>query len=106
MPEIGTSGLMSGDGKRGVGHRPQATAPILDSTKSISELLLRAFYVVHSPELSSRNGSQVSPSSARTALRSAIRSLVKRPCFRAFRFPLGAPHLAAPPCIRQRDLPC
>jgi hypothetical protein len=32
MPEIGTSGLMSGDGKRGVGHRPQATAPILDST--------------------------------------------------------------------------
>ena len=24
--------LMSGDGKRGVGHRPQATAPILDST--------------------------------------------------------------------------
>ena len=25
--------LMSGDGKRGVGHRPQATAPILDSTR-------------------------------------------------------------------------
>jgi predicted O-linked N-acetylglucosamine transferase (SPINDLY family) len=33
MPEIGLSGLMSGDGKRGVGHRPQATAPILDSTE-------------------------------------------------------------------------
>ena len=33
MPEIGTSGLMSGDGKRGDGLRPQATAPILDSTK-------------------------------------------------------------------------
>jgi hypothetical protein len=32
MPEIGSSGLMSGDGKRSVGHRPQATAPILDST--------------------------------------------------------------------------
>ena len=32
MPEIGTPGLMSGDGKRGVGHRPQATAPILDFT--------------------------------------------------------------------------
>ena len=32
MPEIGTSGSMSGDGKRSVGHRPQATAPILDST--------------------------------------------------------------------------
>ena len=33
MPEIGTSGSMSGDGKRSVGHRPQATAPILDSTE-------------------------------------------------------------------------
>jgi len=32
VPEIGTLGLMSGDGKRGAGHRPQATAPILDST--------------------------------------------------------------------------
>jgi hypothetical protein len=32
MPEIGTSSSMSEDGKRGVGHRPQATAPILDST--------------------------------------------------------------------------
>jgi hypothetical protein len=32
MREIRTSGSMSGDGKRGVGHRPQATAPILDST--------------------------------------------------------------------------
>jgi len=32
VPEIGTPGLMSGDGKRGAGHRPQATAPILDST--------------------------------------------------------------------------
>jgi len=33
MPEIGTSGLMSEDGKRGNGQRPQATAPVLDSTK-------------------------------------------------------------------------
>ena len=32
MPEIGTSGLMSGDGKRGDGQKAQATAPILDST--------------------------------------------------------------------------
>jgi hypothetical protein len=32
MPKLGTSGSMSGDGKRGVGHWPQATAPILDST--------------------------------------------------------------------------
>ena len=30
MPETGTSGSMSGDGKRGVGHRPQVTALILD----------------------------------------------------------------------------
>jgi hypothetical protein len=35
MPEIGMSVSMSGDGKRGVGHRPQATAPILDSTISV-----------------------------------------------------------------------
>ena len=36
MPEIGTSGLMSGDGKRGDGQRPQATAPIRDLLLSIS----------------------------------------------------------------------
>jgi hypothetical protein len=34
MQEIGTSGSISGDGKRSVGHRPQVTAPILDSTNS------------------------------------------------------------------------
>jgi len=28
------SGSMSGDGKRSVGHRPQATAPILDSART------------------------------------------------------------------------
>ena len=32
MPEIGTSGSMSGDGKRSVAEMAQATAPILDST--------------------------------------------------------------------------
>ena len=37
MPEIGTFGLMSGDGKRSVGHRPQATAPIL---KTLPESLV------------------------------------------------------------------
>jgi hypothetical protein len=37
MPEIGTSGSMSGDGKRSVGHRPQAAAPILDSTRPKSD---------------------------------------------------------------------
>jgi hypothetical protein len=38
MPEIGMSVSMSGDGKRGVGHRPQATAPILDSTEGLAAL--------------------------------------------------------------------
>ena len=32
MPEMGTSGLMSGDGKRG-GARASVPAPVLDSTK-------------------------------------------------------------------------
>ncbi len=32
MPEIGTSGLMSGEGKRSDAHKAQATAPLLDST--------------------------------------------------------------------------
>jgi hypothetical protein len=32
MPESGTSGSMSGDGKRSDGQRPPVTAPILDST--------------------------------------------------------------------------
>src|SRR2546430_11599255 len=32
MPEIGTSGSMSGDGKRSDAGMAQATAPILDST--------------------------------------------------------------------------
>src|SRR5215813_3018217 len=41
MPEIGTSSSMSGDGKRGVGHRPQATAPILDSTKAVLARAIR-----------------------------------------------------------------
>src|ERR1700730_14097494 len=39
MPEIGMSVSMSGDGKRSVGHRPQATAPILDSTISTGDIL-------------------------------------------------------------------
>jgi putative ABC transport system substrate-binding protein len=33
MPEIGMSGLMSGDRKRSVAHMAQATAPVLDSTR-------------------------------------------------------------------------
>ena len=34
MPETGTSSSMSEDGKRSDGLRPQATAPILDSTSA------------------------------------------------------------------------
>ena len=33
MREIRTSGLMSGDGKRGDANLAQATAPVLDSTE-------------------------------------------------------------------------
>jgi len=46
MPEIGTSGSMSGDGKRSVGHRPQATAPILDSTYSDGIAALRHLWII------------------------------------------------------------
>src|SRR5262249_12307185 len=38
MPEIGTSGSMSEDGKRSVGHMPQATVPILDSSRARADL--------------------------------------------------------------------
>jgi len=39
-------------------------------------------------------------------LRSAIASLVNRPCLRAFWFAFGAPDPGAPLCMRQRFLPC
>jgi hypothetical protein len=39
MPEIGTSGSMSGDGKRSDAEWPQATAPVLDSTEGDSPAL-------------------------------------------------------------------
>jgi hypothetical protein len=48
---------------------------------------------------------RASPSNAPIRFRSAIASLVNRPCRRAFRFPLGAPDPGAPPCMRQRRLP-
>src|SRR5216683_875467 len=60
MPEIGSSGLMSGDGRRGVGHRLQVTAPILDSTNSDID------YYRHPPlslELSSRRRQRAAPAS-------------------------------------------
>jgi len=41
MPETGTSGSMSGDGKLHDGQRPQATAPILDSTVATHAALPR-----------------------------------------------------------------
>jgi hypothetical protein len=48
---------------------------------------------------------RASPNNAWICLRSAIASLVNRPCVRAFRFALGAPDPFAPPCMRQRFLP-
>ncbi len=42
MPEIGTSGLMSGERKRGDAGKAQATAPFLDSTGHRPILLRRA----------------------------------------------------------------
>jgi hypothetical protein len=72
MPEIRSSGLMSGDGKRGVGHRPQATAPILDSTASKRSRSVRcaprAFAVCWStaPTTNARTGSGSVPISGRT----------------------------------------
>ena len=35
MPQIGTSGSMSGEGKRSDWHSLQATAPLLDSTRKL-----------------------------------------------------------------------
>jgi len=43
---------------------------------------------------------------ARKCFRSSIASFVKKPCLSAFLFSLGAPDPGAPPCIRQRFLPC
>jgi hypothetical protein len=41
MRETRTSGLMSGDGKRGDANLAQATAPVLDSTKGIAPSLVK-----------------------------------------------------------------
>ena len=77
MPEIGTSGSMSGDGKRGVGHRPQATAPILDSTE---ETLVKALGMLGSEHTGERDNAAVtlaifsSFSLKRISLSSASRS--------------------------------
>jgi hypothetical protein len=49
---------------------------------------------------------RASPNNASIRLRSAIASLVNRPCLRAFWFDIGAPDPCAPPCMRQRFLPC
>lgn len=54
----------------------------------------------------SRRSFRASSSIIRTCRCSLIVSLANSPCFRAFRFPLGAPVLSAPPCMRQRALPC
>lgn len=48
---------------------------------------------------------RASPNKSRICWRSAIASLVNRPCRRALWFPFCAPEPCAPPCMRQRDLP-
>jgi len=73
MPEIGTSGLMSGDGKRG-GASASVLAPVLDSTSSgldMAHALLRAVSrLVPTPRLRvdsvSRLGVAMSGDAART----------------------------------------
>ena len=45
MPEIGTSGSMSGDGKRKRCRMAQAVAPILDST--VTDIPGRPLYVCY-----------------------------------------------------------
>lgn len=49
---------------------------------------------------------QDSSSKSRICRRSEILSLANIPCFRAFWLPRGAPDRLAPPCMRQRALPC
>jgi len=49
MPEIGTSSSMSGDGKRSDGLRPQATAPVLDSTRLCENALFEVIRAVRFP---------------------------------------------------------
>ena len=61
--------------------------------------------VVEATHFISSSSFRASPNNARISLRSAIASLVNRPCLRAFWFALGAPDPAAPPCMRQRFLP-
>ncbi|MCP3459140.1 hypothetical protein NLN62_01755 [Bradyrhizobium sp. CCGUVB23] len=56
--------------------------------------------------MSSLSSLRASSNKSRTCFFSAMPFFVNSPCFRAFLFPLGAPDPAAPPCMRQRSLPC
>jgi hypothetical protein len=47
MREIRTSGSMSGERKRSDGHRPQVTAPLLDSTRHDSVVRKPTCIAVH-----------------------------------------------------------
>ena len=53
-----------------------------------------------------RRNFRESCNNARKCFRSSIASFVKNPCLSSFLFSLGAPDPGAPPCIRQRFLPC
>jgi hypothetical protein len=54
MREIRTSGLMSGDGKRGNANMAQATAPVLDSTMAWLPTDLLPFFWQESQKLTWR----------------------------------------------------
>ena len=47
MPQIGTSGSMSGDGRRSDCPTAQATAPILDSTPVLPRFIFRQDLGLH-----------------------------------------------------------
>jgi hypothetical protein len=53
----------------------------------------------------SSSSRRASASNVRIRFLSAIAPALKRPCLRAFRFAIGAPDPAAPPCMRHRLLP-
>lgn len=87
------------------GH-PDRSARPEHRTNHTPEILWRCNEVPTASYFKSRKSLRVSFSNSRTCHRSAIASSAKNPCLRAFSFPRGAPAPSAPPCMRQRALPC
>jgi hypothetical protein len=63
---------MSGDGKRSVGHRPQATAPVLDSTTREDSYLEAYVSAAGGAADASETGGDVIDTSARDPVRKSI----------------------------------